>query len=49
MLYDIFYKDGTFDSKTRLGKPNNGVKYARNINWDNHVLIVVRGKWTKKI
>jgi transposase-like protein len=41
MLYDIFYKDGTFDSKTRLGKPNNGVKYARNINWEKEMTMTI--------
>lgn len=49
MLYDIFYKDGSFDSNVNLPEnPAKGTIYAQNTNWDKEKLFPRFGKWCKK-
>jgi len=42
MLYDVFYYGQSFDSSTALPNPSGDIEYARNTNWDGHVLRPVK-------
>lgn len=47
-LYDVFYQGNSFDSCTSLPAASPEIRYAANVNWDQHTLTPVKmsdGKW----
>jgi hypothetical protein len=47
LLYDVFYRDGTMDSSTRLPARAEPGARAENTNWDGHVYVARRGQWVE--
>ena len=46
LLYEVFYRDGTFDSAAPLPKrPPRGVDYAVCVNGERIKLVQKRGRW----
>lgn len=42
MLYDVFYHDNAMDSDVVLPEPKPDIRYAKNTNWDGHVMHISR-------
>jgi len=47
LLYDVYYKDRSFDRCRPLPRPAADIVRAVNVNWDRHILVPVRKgrKW----